>query len=57
AAGSPSDSTASKTLLKLYSDDAEGFKVDPVVVMVMSLGFIFSVVALHVLAKISSKFF
>jgi protein transport protein SEC61 subunit beta len=44
-------------MLKLYTDEASGLRVDPVVVMVMALGFIFSVVALHVMAKISSKLF
>lgn len=33
--------------LGLYTDDSPGLKVDPVVVLVLSLGFIFSVVALH----------
>ena len=31
----------------LYTDESPGLKVDPVVVFVLSLGFIFSVVALH----------
>ncbi|CAN6661823.1 protein transport protein Sbh2p [Trichomonascus vanleenenianus] len=48
---------SSSTMLKLYTDEASGLRVDPIVVMVMALGFIFSVVALHVLAKISNKFF
>jgi protein transport protein SEC61 subunit beta len=38
-------------MLKLYTDDSPGLKVDPVVVLVLSVGFIISVVALH------SKFF
>jgi protein transport protein SEC61 subunit beta len=42
-------------MLKLYTEEASGFRVDPVVVMVMALGFIFSVVALHVIAKLSAK--
>jgi protein transport protein SEC61 subunit beta len=42
-------------MLKLYTDESQGLKVDPVVVMVLSLGFIFSVVALHILAKVSTK--
>lgn len=32
---------------ELYTDESPGLKVDPVVVLVLSLGFIFSVVALH----------
>lgn len=34
-------------MLKLYTDESPGLKVDPVVVLVLSLAFIFSVVALH----------
>lgn len=33
--------------LGLYTDESAGLKVDPVVVLVLSLVFIFSVVALH----------
>ena len=33
--------------LGLYTDESPGLKVDPVVVMVLSIGFIISVVALH----------
>ncbi|OJD21438.1 hypothetical protein ACJ73_07222 [Blastomyces percursus] len=47
---------SSGTMLKLYTDESPGFKVDPVVVLVLSLGFIFSVVGLHVIAKITRKF-
>ena len=32
---------------ELYTDESPGLKIDPVVVLVLSLGFIFSVVALH----------
>jgi hypothetical protein len=32
---------------ELYTDESPGLKVDPVVVLVLSLVFIFSVVALH----------
>lgn len=38
---------SSSTMLKLYTDESPGLKVDPVVVLVLSLGFIFSVVGLH----------
>lgn len=34
-------------MLKLYTDESPGLKVDPVIVLVLSLGFIFSVVGLH----------
>ncbi|KAI9805860.1 MAG: Arf guanine nucleotide exchange factor sbh1 [Sarcosagium campestre] len=47
---------SSSTMLKLYTDESPGLKVDPVVVLVLSLGFIFSVVALHIMAKITRKF-
>jgi len=47
---------SSSTMLKLYTDESPGLKVDPVIILVLSLGFIFSVVALHIIAKISRKF-
>ncbi|KAK8253587.1 Sec61beta family-domain-containing protein [Phyllosticta capitalensis] len=47
---------SSSTMLRLYTDESPGLKVDPVVVMVLSVGFIISVVALHVIAKITRKF-
>ncbi|KAK9464822.1 Sec61beta family-domain-containing protein [Lipomyces arxii] len=46
---------SSSTMLKLYTDEAAGLIVDPMVVMVLSIGFILSVVALHVIAKITNK--
>ena len=39
--------------LGLYTDESPGLKVDPVVVLVLSLGFIFSVVALHSTLQLS----
>lgn len=47
---------SSSTMLKLYTDEAQGLKVDPLVVMVLAVGFIFSVVALHVVAKLTGAF-
>ncbi|KIW00630.1 uncharacterized protein PV09_07825 [Verruconis gallopava] len=47
---------SSNTMLKLYTDDSPGLKVDPVVVLVLSVGFIISVVALHIIAKLTRKF-
>ncbi|KAI9171845.1 Phosphatase PSR1 [Paramyrothecium foliicola] len=47
---------SSSTMLKLYTDESPGLKVDPVVVLVLSLVFIFSVVALHIIAKLTRKF-
>ncbi|KAK6223318.1 Arf guanine nucleotide exchange factor sbh1 [Pestalotiopsis sp. IQ-011] len=38
---------STSTMLRLYTDESPGLKVDPVVVLVLSLVFIFSVVALH----------
>ncbi|KAA8575535.1 hypothetical protein EYC84_004680 [Monilinia fructicola] len=43
---------SSSTMLRLYTDESPGLKVDPVVVLVLSLVFIFSVVALHIIAKL-----
>lgn len=42
--------------IELYTDESPGLKVDPVVVLVLSLVFIFSVVALHVVAKFTRRF-
>ncbi|CAK7268915.1 hypothetical protein SEPCBS57363_003335 [Sporothrix epigloea] len=47
---------SSGTMLRLYTDESPGLKVDPVVVLVLSLVFIFSVVALHIIAKITRRF-
>ncbi|RDW73138.1 HAD-like protein [Coleophoma cylindrospora] len=47
---------STSTMLKLYTDESPGLKVDPVVVLVLSLVFIFSVVALHIIAKLTRKF-
>ncbi|KAK9383016.1 Sec61beta family-domain-containing protein [Kockiozyma suomiensis] len=47
---------SSSTMLKLYTDEAAGLIVDPMIVMVLSIGFILSVVALHIIAKITNKF-
>ncbi|MCJ1288367.1 Arf guanine nucleotide exchange factor sbh1 [Xylographa opegraphella] len=47
---------SSNTMMRLYTDESPGLKVDPVIVLVLSLGFIFSVVALHIIAKIARRF-
>lgn len=46
---------SSSTMLKLYTDESPGLKVDPVVVLVLSVGFIVSVVALHSKLNISLR--
>nr|POF05911.1 putative nad(p)h-dependent d-xylose reductase xyl1 [Quercus suber] len=46
---------SSNTMLRLYTDESPGLKVDPFVVMVLSIGFIISVVALHIIAKVSKR--
>ena len=38
---------ANTAFTELYTDESPGLKVDPVVVLVLSVGFIISVVALH----------
>ncbi|KAL2210553.1 Pre protein translocase Sec Sec61-beta subunit [Sarocladium strictum] len=47
---------STSTMLRLYTDESPGLKVDPVVVLVLSLVFIFSVVALHIIAKVTRRF-
>jgi len=42
---------SSSTMMKLYTDDAQGLRVDPVVVIVLSLAFIGSVFVLHIYGK------
>ncbi|ODV82690.1 hypothetical protein CANARDRAFT_10350 [[Candida] arabinofermentans NRRL YB-2248] len=48
---------SSATMLKIYTDESQGFKIDPMVVLVLAIAFIFSVVLLHVLAKLTGKLF
>ncbi|KAL3232867.1 Necessary for protein translocation in the endoplasmic reticulum [Nakaseomyces bracarensis] len=45
------------SILKIYSDEAKGLRVDPLVVLFLAVGFIFSVVGLHVISKLASKIF
>lgn len=52
AAGAGGSSAA---MLKLFTDEADGFNVDPLVVLFLSVGFIFLVIALHVIAKVTGK--
>ncbi|RIA90708.1 protein transport protein Sec61 subunit beta [Glomus cerebriforme] len=42
---------SSSTMMKLYTDDAQGLRVDPVVVIVLALAFIGSVFILHIYGK------
>jgi protein transport protein SEC61 subunit beta len=44
-------------MLKIFNEEAQGFKIDPLVVLVFAIAFIFSVVLLHVLAKITGHVF
>lgn len=43
---------SSGTMLKLYTDDSPGLRVDPYVVLILSLAFIGSIFFLHISAKI-----
>ncbi|KAG7661821.1 SBH1 [[Candida] subhashii] len=47
---------SSSTMMKLFTDEAQGLRVDPLVVLFLAVGFIFSVIILHVFAKITGKF-
>ncbi|KAG0761420.1 hypothetical protein G6F57_007823 [Rhizopus arrhizus] len=47
--GMPGGSTSN--MMSIYSDDAPGLRVDPVVVLVLSLTFIASVFGLHIVGK------
>lgn len=48
---------SSSSILKIYTDEANGLRVDPLVVLFLAVAFIFSVVALHVIAKVTGKLF
>ncbi|CAO1634594.1 unnamed protein product [Jaminaea pallidilutea] len=48
---------SSNTMLRIYTDDSKGLSVDPVVVLVLAISFVFSVVALHILGKVARWFF
>ncbi|GAA5964286.1 hypothetical protein JCM8115_006056 [Rhodotorula mucilaginosa] len=43
---------SSNTMMRLYTDEAPGLKVDPVIVLSLAVVFIFSVVSLHLLSKV-----
>lgn len=47
---------SSANMMKLFTDEAQGLRVDPLVVLFLAVGFIFSVIILHVFAKITGKF-
>ncbi|KAL9544681.1 hypothetical protein PS6_008632 [Mucor atramentarius] len=47
--GIPGGSTSS--MMRIYSDDSPGLRVDPVVVLVLSLTFIASVFGLHIVGR------
>ncbi|KAG0260097.1 hypothetical protein BG011_002116 [Mortierella polycephala] len=40
-------------MMRIYTDDSPGIRVDPVVVLVLSLAFIASVFALHIYGKLT----
>ncbi|KAF8573350.1 Pre protein translocase Sec Sec61-beta subunit [Ramaria rubella] len=62
AAGRPNSTRAagaggsSNTMLRLYTDDSPGLRVDPFIVLVLSLSFIASIFFLHIAAKIIRSF-
>ncbi|KAJ2918127.1 hypothetical protein MD484_g2325, partial [Candolleomyces efflorescens] len=43
---------SSNTMLKLYTDDSPGLRIDPFIVLVLSLSFIASIFFLHISAKL-----
>eukprot|EP01018_Ginkgo_biloba_P007498 Gb_11393 [translate_table: standard] len=51
-AGGGAGSSSGSNMLRFYTDDAPGLKITPTVVLVMSLGFIGFVTALHVIGKL-----
>ncbi|CCE79429.1 Piso0_001491 [Millerozyma farinosa CBS 7064] len=47
---------SSATMLKLFTDETQGLNLDPLVVLFLAVGFIFSVIILHVFAKVTGRF-
>ncbi|BGP42862.1 Arf guanine nucleotide exchange factor sbh1 [Rhodotorula kratochvilovae] len=47
---------SSNTMMRLYTDEAPGLKIDPVIVLSLAVVFIFSVVSLHLLSKVVRVF-
>jgi protein transport protein SEC61 subunit beta len=39
-------------VLRFYTEDAPGCKINPTIVLIMSVGFIFFVTVLHVIGKL-----
>ena len=48
---------STNSILKIYTDEANGLRIDPLVVLFLAVGFIFSVVALHIITKVTGKIF
>ncbi|CAD6622496.1 XXYS1_4_G0004490.mRNA.1.CDS.1 [Saccharomyces cerevisiae] len=57
ASAQKKNTSSNNSILKIYSDEATGLRVDPLVVLFLAVGFIFSVVALHVISKVAGKLF
>lgn len=53
-AGGGSSRGFGQSVMNFYTDDSPGLKVQPVYVIVMSLGFILFVTVLHIIGKIRS---
>ncbi|CAH6719420.1 protein transport protein Sbh1p [[Candida] jaroonii] len=47
---------SSATMMKLFTDEAQGLRIDPLIVLFLAVGFIFSVIVLHVFAKLTGRF-
>ncbi|KAK0443116.1 Pre protein translocase Sec Sec61-beta subunit [Desarmillaria tabescens] len=47
---------SSNTMLKLYTDDSPGLRVDPFIVLMLSIAFIASIFFLHISAKLIRLF-
>ncbi|KLO06248.1 Pre protein translocase Sec Sec61-beta subunit [Schizopora paradoxa] len=47
---------SSSTMMRLYTDDSPGLRVDPLIVVFLSLAFIGSIFFLHISARIIKSF-
>lgn len=48
---------SSNNVLKIFAEEAEAFRVDPLVVLFLAVGFVISVICLHAISKATGKIF
>lgn len=48
---------SSSSILKIFTDEADGLRVDPLVLLFLAAGFIFTVMSMHFVAKMTDQVF